>query len=126
MTQIANEWRFLRGFLASPLTVASPLASGHRLAEVIAAQIEPNAEPVLELGAGTGAVTSAILARGVSPNQLIAIERDTSFVQHLRQRFPLSLILEGDAFDFARVLREADSARPLGAIVCGIPVLNQP
>jgi hypothetical protein len=112
MSQLANDWRFLRTFLAKPLRVASPVPSGPRLAEAIAAQVEPNDDPILELGPGTGAVTEAILERGVTPSQLVAVESDPDFAQLLRQRFKQSKILDGDAFALQHVLRGAGWDQP--------------
>jgi phosphatidylethanolamine/phosphatidyl-N-methylethanolamine N-methyltransferase len=125
MNQLANDWRFLRTFLAKPLRVASPVPSGRRLAEAIAAQVEPSDDPILELGPGTGSVTEAILERGVPASQLIAVESDPDFARLLRDRFPQSTILEGDAFALEQVLRGAGCDQPFGAIVCGVPVLTQ-
>jgi phosphatidylethanolamine/phosphatidyl-N-methylethanolamine N-methyltransferase len=118
---------FLRRFLVHPLRVASPVPSGPALAAAIAAQIEPDVRgSVLELGPGTGTVTQAIRNRGIAESDLIAIENDPDFIALLRQRFPQSRILEGDAFDFARLLRLEKIAGPFRAIVSGIPVLTQP
>jgi phosphatidylethanolamine/phosphatidyl-N-methylethanolamine N-methyltransferase len=127
MVQISPELRFFSSFLANPLKIASPVPSGPRLADAIAAQIgQTQNEPILELGAGTGAVTKAILDHGVRPSHLVAIERDGHFLRHLRGTFRNSCILEGDAFEFERLLAQAGYAPPLGAIICGVPVLSQP
>jgi phosphatidylethanolamine/phosphatidyl-N-methylethanolamine N-methyltransferase len=126
MTQLAHDWRFLRTFLAKPLRVASPVPSGRRLAEAIAAQVEPTDHPVLELGPGTGSVTQAILDRGVKPAQLVAVESDEDFAELLRERFKQSKILEGDAFALEHVLQRAGWEQAFAAIVCGVPVLTQP
>ena len=126
MSQLANQWRFLLTFLSKPMRIACPAPSGRRLAEAIAAQIEPSDDPILELGPGTGAVTEAILARGITPSQLIAVESDKDFAQLLRERFNDSKILEGDAFALEEVLHVAGCDKKFGAIICGVPVLTQP
>jgi len=113
--------RFFRGFLAHPLAIGAPVPSGRALAATIAAQI-PQGGRVLELGAGTGAVTEALLARGVAPADLTAVEAQPSFASLLRQRFPQSRILEGNAFAFERLI--APGAR-FDAIVCGLPVIGR-
>jgi phosphatidylethanolamine/phosphatidyl-N-methylethanolamine N-methyltransferase len=124
---VAADLPFLRRFLAHPLRIASPVPSGPALAAAIAAQIEPHARGrVLELGAGTGTVTRAIGDRGIPASDLVAIESDPDFIALLRQRFPQSRIVEGDAFDFAHLLRAEKMAGPFRAIVSGIPVLTQP
>jgi len=126
VAQLSDDLRFLRRFFAAPLAVASPVPSGRRLAEAVAAQVKRGTAPVLELGPGTGAVTSAILARGTPPQQLLAIEQDSDFAEFLGQRFPTCRILKGDAFRFDEVLRLNDFRGFFGAIVCGVPVLSQP
>ena len=123
-TGIQAELQFLRGFIARPFAVASPVPSGRALADKIAKQIDPvPGGLVLELGPGTGAVTQALRQRGVADPDLVAIESDPRFVALLRTKFPRIRIIEGDAFEFAELLR--DAARPLNGIVCGLPVLGQ-
>lgn len=104
---LANEWRFLRSFLAKPSWVPSPVPSGRRLAEAIAARVDLGNHPILELGPGTGSVTEAIPARGVPPSQLVAVERQAAFARLLRVRFAQSTILDRDAFWLEQVLRGA-------------------
>lgn len=122
---VSNELQFLREFLARPRQIASPIPSGRRLAETIAAQIDP--EPggaVLELGPGTGSVTQAIRDRGISDFELLAIESDRRFVRLLRRQMPRVRIIEGNAFAFMRLLGE--EAHGLRSIVSGLPVLGRP
>jgi phosphatidylethanolamine/phosphatidyl-N-methylethanolamine N-methyltransferase len=123
MTHALADLDFLRRFLAHPLRVASPVPSGPALAGAIAKQITPASGPVLELGPGTGTVTQAILDRGAA--KLVAIENDPSFVTLLRRRFPDSRIVQGDAFQFRRILQEEDILKPFAAVVSGVPVLTQ-
>jgi 16S rRNA (adenine1518-N6/adenine1519-N6)-dimethyltransferase len=69
--------------------------SDPRILARIADQLE--AEPgdrVLEIGPGRGALTEALVARGV---RLTAIERDRDLVPGLRTRFPGVTVIEGDA-----------------------------
>lgn len=115
---------FLKGFLARPWKVASPVPSGRTLARRIAAQIDSDANgAVLELGPGTGAVTRAIRARGIAEDDLVLIESDRDFVGLLRERFPRARVIEGDAFAFAALL--GPGARGFRAIVSGLPVLRE-
>src|SRR5205085_8776905 len=101
----SHDWAFLKGFLARPWRVASPIPSGRRLARKIAEQIDPQpGGSVLELGPGTGAVTRAIRAHGVAEADLVLIESDPQFVAVLKRAFPLAHVVEGDAFAFARLL----------------------
>ena len=117
---------FLRAFLANPLRVAALLPSGRRLAAAVAAQIDPRpGGTVLELGPGTGAVTSAILESGIAPGDLAAIESDADFAAALRRDFDRIRIIEGDAFAFPSLLTRSEIATPLRTIISGIPVLSR-
>ena len=121
----SHDLAFLRGFLARPWKVASPVPSGQKLARKIAEQIDP--EPggvVLELGPGTGAVTRAIRARGIAEEDLVLIESDREFVALLRSAFPRARVLEGDAFAFPDLL--GNDPREVRAIVSGLPVVPEP
>lgn len=120
MPQAVFELPFWRAFLADPLRVASPVPSGPALARAIAAAVDPDAPgSVLELGPGSGAVTAALLARGVAPADLTAIEYAPDFCVHLRHRFPGLTVLEGDAFAFPALV----GRRRFKAIVSGLPVM---
>jgi len=118
-----SDIAFLKGFLARPWKVASPIPSGQKLARKIAQQIAPEPRgPLLELGPGTGAVTRAILERGVAEEDLVLIESDPQFAALLRGQFPRARVIEGDAFAFADLF----DARDLHGIVSGLPVLGAP
>lgn len=127
LASMAQWWRFLRGFLANPSGVASPIPAGKGLAVAIAEQIAPHIPGrVLELGPGTGAVTAEILKRGVAQADLIAIESDKNFSAFLRSTYPEAQIEVGDAFEFPHVLARLGIDEPLRAVVSGVPVLNKP
>ncbi|MBV9550035.1 MAG: methyltransferase domain-containing protein [Alphaproteobacteria bacterium] len=121
MPQAVFELPFWRAFLANPLRVASPVPSGPALARAVAAEVVPGGS-VLELGPGSGAVTAALLARGVARGDLTVIEYAPDFCTHLRHRFPGLKVLEGDAFAFPGLLGQ----RQFKAIVSGLPVLACP
>jgi len=115
---------FLRGLWDDPKAVSAPTPSGKRLARAIAAEVDP-ASPglVIELGAGTGIVTSALIARGIHEEKLVLFESVPTFHALLSRRFPRATVLGADAFRFDRYLPER--AR-VAAVVSGIPLLNHP
>lgn len=119
----SNNMQFLRGMGANPRYVASFFPSSHALAQKIAAQVIPSTDgTVLELGPRTGAVTAALLERGVQPERLILVERDSDFVRLLRKRFPGVRVRLGNALDVAHHL--SDLSEQLCAIVSGLPLRN--
>ena len=121
----SDNLRFLRALLTRPKNIGALLPSSPGLAKAIARQIDPAAGPVLEIGAGTGVVSQAILARGVQPERLTLLEYDEDLARHIAARFPKVHVIHGDAFDLDRTLGPRYSA-PFGAIVSGIPLLNHP
>jgi len=126
VTPFEEQWRFLLGLFARPRNVGAIAPSSPELARAIAEQIDPEREgPILELGPGTGVVTAALIARGVAPERITAIEFDAKFADLVAQRFPLARVLEGDAFDLNASL--GDDIQPIYAgIVSGLPLLNHP
>lgn len=63
-----EEIRFFKGMMQGPRTVGSIAPTSTITARKMASVINPHSGlPVLELGPGTGAITKAILARGVEP-----------------------------------------------------------
>ena len=114
---------FLAGALASPREVASIFPSSRSLARRIAAQVDPNSDgAIVEFGPGTGAVTAALIERGIAAQRLILIERDVQFVALLRERFPGASVVLGSALDANGTVMRME--RPIAAVVSGLPLLN--
>jgi phosphatidylethanolamine/phosphatidyl-N-methylethanolamine N-methyltransferase len=123
---ILDQWRFLRGLIERPKNVGAIAPSGPALTYAIAAQVDPKVNgPVLELGPGTGVITEALIARGIAPERITAIEYDPDFVAMMQQRFPKVTTIEGDAFDLVHTLGIGND-QPFAAIVSGLPLLNFP
>lgn len=76
---------------------------------------------VIELGAGTGAITRQLLAHGVPPDGLTCIELDPGFVDYLRQAFPHVEAVQGTAESLARIWGERGHG-PAAAIVSSLPI----
>ncbi len=101
ITKIPDEIRFLRQWFDNPLKTGAVAPSSPALARRMASFIDP-AKPglVVELGPGTGVVTQEVLARGVEPSRVLAVEYSTDFVNILRDRFAGTTVMQGDAYDF--------------------------
>lgn len=121
----ADNLRFLRALILRPKNIGAVLPSSPALARAIAHQVLPNAGPVLEIGAGTGVVSEALLTRGVPAEKLTLVEYDPELCRHLEKRFPHLHVICGDAFDLGHTLGPRYAA-PFGAIVSGLPLLNHP
>lgn len=115
---------FLRGLLKNPRAVSAPTPSGPALAAAMAEKADPlRPGLVVELGAGTGVVTEALLKRGISPDRLVVIEYSAYFADLLRERFPDATVIQGNAFAFETYLPQDAK---VSAVVSGVPLLNFP
>ena len=82
---------------------------------------------VLELGPGTGAVTEALIKRGLREDRLVAIERNPKMARLLRDKFPQAQIIIGDAWHLDHLLRSRrEPIESVGAVISSLPLLNFP
>lgn len=111
-------WRFIR----HPARFASLIPSSPALSRLVAGQVRRSGDQyVVELGAGTGVVTHALLASGIPAARLIAVEVDPRMAGFLRAAYPEITVVEGDALDLRRALPPSVAGN-VGTVVCGIPV----
>lgn len=120
---------FLKRWLRRPFSTGAVVPSGRLLAEAMAATtravIAGRPGHVIELGAGTGGVTKALLAAGISAERLVLVERDPEFATFLRRHFDGPRIVEGDAARLPRLLADHGIA-PIAAVVSSLPLLSLP
>lgn len=121
-----EEIRFFKGWIDKPRAVGSVVPTSSVTARRMASVIDTGSGlPVLELGAGTGVITNAILERGVKPEDLYSLEYAPEFVSHLKRRFPRVNVIEGDAFDLDTTLSHLPGL-VFDSVVSGVPLLNFP
>jgi phosphatidylethanolamine/phosphatidyl-N-methylethanolamine N-methyltransferase len=124
--RLADEARFFMSWLDNPGLAGAVSPSGPFLARMMARYVDPHkAGPVVELGPGTGAITEALLKRGIAPKRLILIEYDPGFCSLLRRRFPGVHVLRGDAYELTKTLGGRLRRKP-AAIVSSLPLLLKP
>jgi len=109
-------------WLQKPLQIAAIYPSSARLAEAMARLVDLRRPgPVLELGAGTGSITSGLLRAGCPPGRLIALECEARLGETLRREFPGIATIVGDATALEGHLAERGIDR-LCAVVSSLPV----
>jgi phosphatidylethanolamine/phosphatidyl-N-methylethanolamine N-methyltransferase len=120
---------FLKRWLRRPLAMGAVVPSGRLLAEALAltavAEIEGRDGHVIELGAGTGEVTKAMLANGIPAERMALVERDPELAAFLRRHFRGPQIIEGDAARLPKLLAAAGVSR-VAAVISGLPLLSLP
>ncbi|CAN5810118.1 rRNA adenine N-6-methyltransferase family protein [soil metagenome] len=120
---------FLRRWLRRPFATGAVMPSGRLLTQAMAlttrSAIAGRPGYVVELGAGTGEITKALMAAGIARERLVLVERDPEFANFLRRHFSGPRIVEGDAARLPRLLAE-QGLSPVAAVVSGLPLLSLP
>jgi phospholipid N-methyltransferase len=114
---------FLRRAVRRPALLGAPAPTGSRLAARVAAVV-PADRPVtvVELGAGAGALTTAVAARLAAGSRFVAIELDPAMAAHLRAICPGVEVVEGDAIDLVAILDSIDiGSGRVDAVVSSLP-----
>ncbi len=122
----ANAAMFFRRWLANPLQMGSIVpSSGALCARIVRhARCAPD-EIIVELGAGTGVISRALLDGGLAPERLMVVEIVPDMAGHLRRTLPGVTVIEGDARELPALIPEHWHGR-VGAVVCGIPLVLLP
>jgi phosphatidylethanolamine/phosphatidyl-N-methylethanolamine N-methyltransferase len=121
---MVGHLEFLRGLFENPRGVRAPTPSSAFLSAAMADEVDlQRAGLVIELGAGTGPVTQALLNRGIATERLLVIESTPAFVKLLRQRFPNVRVVQGDALSFDQHVPPGSA---VASVVSGLPLLSFP
>ncbi len=120
----ANAALFFQRWIRNPLQMGSIVPSSPALCRRVARQVrrQPD-EAVLELGAGTGVISRALLGAGLPAERLFVLEIVPSMAAHLRSILPPGVtVIEGDARALPSLLPREWHGR-IGTVVCGIPLV---
>ena len=124
--RLDDEVRFLRSWIEKPLHVGAVMPSGRLLARTMAQYVDVHSDaPVVELGPGTGAITSALVERGIDQKRLVLVEYNPGFCALLRDRYPQAKVVQGDAYRLRDTLWSVLGA-PASAVVSGLPLVTKP
>jgi phosphatidylethanolamine/phosphatidyl-N-methylethanolamine N-methyltransferase len=124
--RLDDEVRFLRSWIEKPLHMGAVMPSGKLLARTMASYVDVESDaPVVELGPGTGAITNALIDRGVDQKRLVLVEYNPGFCALLRDRYPQAKVIQGDAYRLRDSLHEV-LAQPASAVVSGLPLVTKP
>lgn len=119
-----EEILFLKRWLAHPLKVGALLPSSPFLARLVARHTRiGDDDVVVELGAGTGAVTKALLDAGIPKERLFVIEIDADMCTYLRKWYPQAQVIHGDAGALADILPSKFHGK-VATVISGIPMIT--
>jgi phosphatidylethanolamine/phosphatidyl-N-methylethanolamine N-methyltransferase len=124
--RLDDEVRFLRSWIEKPLHMGAVMPSGRVLARTMAQYVNVDSSgPVVELGPGTGAITNALIERGIDQRRLVLVEYNPGFCALLRDRYPQAKVVQGDAYKLRDSLWDVLSI-PAAAVVSGLPLVTKP
>jgi len=128
LATLGDTTLFLQEWLVNPQRTGSVVPSSRQLAAAMARWLPRDPESfVLELGPGTGAVTAALLQRGMREDRLVAIDNNPTLTKLLRKRFPQAQIITGDAWHMDTLIGSLRSPiENVGAVISSLPLLNFP
>lgn len=112
---------FLKQALRAPGDIGAVLPSGRALGELVAQGLGPASGLVVEIGPGTGSLTRGLLAAGVPEENLVLVELNGAFCDHLSERFPKARVINTAAQEIP-----AFEIRDISNIISGLPLLNFP
>lgn len=126
-TKLSDDpFLFLRKFMRQGVQVASVAPSSRNLALALCQHIDlTRPQSILELGAGTGAVTMIALERMHPQSTLLAVEKDADFAHILRYRCPQAQVLETDAAVVNEQLHNM-GIHQVDVIISGLPIPSLP
>lgn len=78
--------------------------------------------PVVEIGAGTGRLTRALLACGVRPEDLTVVELDAEMCSFLQKTVPNINVIQGNALNLETLISQ-ENLKKVAVVVSAIPFM---
>ena len=90
--------------------------------------VSPHVENVIELGAGTGVITNALIRHGIKPERLLVVEMNGVLHELLQHAFPRAHVVCGDARALQTLTAQTGvfGTRVVGAVVSSLGLLAMP
>lgn len=125
-SRLAEHALFLKQVIRNPRAMGSIAPSTRYLSRVIGRLAASNQDgPVLEIGAGTGSFTRAMINAGIDPGRLHIVELNAGLCRHLQQQFPGANVVRADATRLREFLPPETVGQFL-LVVSGLPLVNMP
>jgi phosphatidylethanolamine/phosphatidyl-N-methylethanolamine N-methyltransferase len=116
---------FLSSLIKHPRATGAIWPSSRYLVEEIIKHVPiDKTQDVLELGAGTGVITRALLEIKGHFNELLVNEFNPDFVRLLQNKFPQLNIIEGNAGDILKLFKHSN--KNIHTIISSLPLRSLP
>ena len=121
---------FLKRWFRNPLRLGALFPSSQALSmtmakTVVLKQQRDRDQYVVEIGAGTGRFTEALLNMGFPPQKLVCIEIDKDLYHYMKKRFPHINLFWGNACHLENIVPQSIHQK-ISCIVSGIPMVSIP
>jgi phospholipid N-methyltransferase len=122
------SWTFFRQWLKNPRAMAALSPSGRALTREMVAQVPRGARRIIELGAGTGVFTRALIEHGIVARDLLVVELNQALYELLQRNFPDAHVVHGDARELSGIVRQSGFAASgdIDAVISGLGFLAMP
>lgn len=116
---------FFKQMLKNPKTLGAITPSSQALGAFISKHVRLTTEGYcVEIGAGTGSLSLALLQAGMDPSRLFVVELDPVLAEFLQQKLPTEVtILTGDARSLSTLLPHTIIGK-VDTVISGIPMMN--
>jgi phosphatidylethanolamine/phosphatidyl-N-methylethanolamine N-methyltransferase len=121
----AENRLFFRRWIKNPRQLGTLAPISVKLANLAAQTAFKNYKPgtpVIEIGAGTGRLTRALLQRGIRLQDLSVVELDGEMCDFLRKTIPSLNVIEGDATELSTLIPDSMVGH-VGVVVSAIPLM---
>jgi phospholipid N-methyltransferase len=116
----------LTKFISKGTSIASFCPSSRSMARAMVGGIDfDRAKCVVELGAGTGPITSELVRRVKPHTKLMVVELDPDLCARLKSKFPTVDVVNGDACHLDRLLADRGIAQ-VDHVLSGLPLPSFP
>ena len=113
---------WFKNYLKHPLQLGALFPSSPALGSLMVKHIKPRTNGrILELGAGIGSFTNALIRKGVPEEQLVVLEQSKDFTEILEQAFPNANVVCWNAKDLSGILSQL-AIENVDEVVSGIPL----
>lgn len=114
---------FLRA-LRNPLQLGALAPSSRYLGAILARHaLVDEVSPLVEIGAGTGSLTRALIKAGIAAERIYAIELDLELTAYLKTSLPGVNVIQGNAANLSHIL-PSEVIGKVQRVVSGLPMIN--
>ena len=125
ISSYGSTFTFLKTLVNNPKSVGAVLPSSKWLARAMVLHVKTSPSGVIvELGAGTGVITHALLASGISPEKIIAIESAKNLAKKLQRKLPNIQVIAGDAANLSDLLSPSNVR--VDTVISSLPLRSLP